>query len=37
MTDLGVTVHSLDFAYGGPIEQAGTRPPQALQTTTSAA
>ena len=37
ITELGVTVHSFDFAYGGPIEQASTPPPQAMQTATSAA
>lgn len=36
-TELGVTVHSFDFAYGGPIEQAGPTPAASLRTATSAA
>ena len=31
ITDLGVTVHSFDFAYGGPIERHGDNPAEATQ------
>lgn len=37
VTELGVTVHSLDFAYDGPIEQAGSTPGEASPAATSTA